>query len=273
MSSVMVPAAPAEAVASSRGSRRHGRLDGDSYGVQRPASAAAKHAYLNLLGGFGLIEEGQPVEPPTSARRVLAFLALQGPSVHRLCVAGNLWPDVSEPNSSASLRTALWRLRRCGCDIVESRGDHLALRDHVGIDIRELEVRARELLNTPQAPAGEVVATLCLAGDLLPDWYEDWLLIERESLRQLRLHALEALCERLTGSGRLGEALQAALAAVSADPLRESAHRALIRVYLAEGNRSEVFRQYALFRDLLHERLEIEPSSQIRELVAFRSAR
>jgi hypothetical protein len=72
-------------------------------------------------------------------------------------------------------------------------------------------------------------------GELLPGWYEDWVLVERKRLRQLRMHALEALAEKLTEAGRYGVAMPAAYAAVRADPVRESAHRAVVRVHLAEG--------------------------------------
>ena len=75
-----------------------------------------------------------------------------------------------------------------------------------------------------------------LEGDLLPDWYDDWLEIERERLRQLRVHALEHLGEHALRRGRFGAAIDRALAAIAADPLRESAHRLLIRAYIAEGN-------------------------------------
>ena len=52
----------------------------------------------------------------------------------------------------------------------------------------------------------------------------------------LRLHALETASTLLTEQGRMAEAAQAALAAVQAEPLRESAARALVKVHLAEGN-------------------------------------
>jgi hypothetical protein len=46
-----------------------------------------------------------------------------------------------------------------------------------------------------------------LSVDLLPDWTEDWVLMERERYHQLRLRALEALCRRLTLKGRCGQAV------------------------------------------------------------------
>jgi DNA-binding SARP family transcriptional activator len=105
------------------------------------------------------------------------------------------------------------------------------------------------------------------AGDLLPDWSDEWVLLERERLRMLRLHALEAFVERCLADGRFGDASEAAIAAVSSEPLRESAQRALISVYLAEGNRVEAIRQYRRFNDLLYHELGVAPSGQLTALI------
>jgi DNA-binding SARP family transcriptional activator len=103
--------------------------------------------------------------------------------------------------------------------------------------------------------------------DLLPDWYEEWVVVERERYRQLRLHALENLCLELVARRRFGQAVQAGLAAVVGEPLRESATLVLIRVYLAEGNAGEAIRQYDSFTRLLWSELRVSPSSAMREVV------
>ena len=110
-------------------------------------------------------------------------------------------------------------------------------------------------------------------GQLLPDWYEDWVEIERERLRELRSHALEALCHRLTTAGRFGEATEAGLAAVRDEPLRESAHRVLIGVHLAEGNRAAALHQYRAFALLLHEEVGMSPTSRMEQLMESITAR
>ena len=112
------------------------------------------------------------------------------------------------------------------------------------------------------------MSELCLAGDLLPDWYDDWLLIERERFRQLRLHALESLCLYLADRGLFAAAAQAGLSAVAGEPLRESAHRALINAHLLEGNVSEAMRQYRIYSQILVTQLGLEPSEEMRQLVA-----
>ena len=111
------------------------------------------------------------------------------------------------------------------------------------------------------------VSVADLSGDLLPDWYDDWLEDEREGLRQTRLYALEALARGLSASGHCADAIQAALAAIRLEPLRETAHRTLIEIHLAEGNWSEACRQFWRCRRLLREELGVEPSESMRLLL------
>jgi hypothetical protein len=92
-------------------------------------------------------------------------------------------------------------------------------------------------------------------------------LVEAEDWRQLRLHALETLAGRLTAVGCWGQAAAAAQAAVRAEPLRESAHAALIQVHLAEGNQSEAVRQFTRYRALLHAEFGLEPTMRLRRLI------
>jgi DNA-binding SARP family transcriptional activator len=108
------------------------------------------------------------------------------------------------------------------------------------------------------------------ASDLLPDWYDDWLHDEREGLRQTRLHALESLARGLSASGRHADAIQAALAAIRLEPLRETAHRTLIEIHLAEGNWSEAWRQFKRCQRLLREELGVEPADSMRHLLEKR---
>jgi DNA-binding SARP family transcriptional activator len=223
---------------------------------------------LSLLGGFELRWAGRAVSVPRSGQRLLALLALHARSLERLWVAGTLWLDLPEERAGASLRSALWRLPRPGgTAMVDASATHLRLAGDVAVDLAELAARAGSL-ERPDVPGDLDLAPSLLASDLLPDWYEDWVVLERERFRQLRLHALEALCQRLTRARRFGQAVQAGLAAVAGEPLRESAHRTLIQAHLAEGNPGEALRQYRLYRRLLADELAIEPSAAIRQLVA-----
>ena len=109
--------------------------------------------------------------------------------------------------------------------------------------------------------------TATLSADLLPDWYDDWAVAEAEDWRQLRLHALDSLAERLIENKLYADATSAALAAVKAEPLRETSHAILIRVYLAEGNRAEALAAFERYRAMAQAELGLEPTPLIEAIV------
>ena len=219
-----------------------------------------------MLGAFDLRIAGAPVSLPMNGQRVLAFLALHGRPLTRSFVAGSLWLDSTDDRAAGSLRSALWRLNREG-RLIEASGEKIRLVSHVAVDIAAAVLQAHRLLD-PASDECPSFYDVRLRDDLLPDWYDDWLAFERERFRQLRVHALESLCERLIASERFGEAVETGLAVATVEPLRESAHRILIRIHLAEGNRGEALAQYHRFRALLHDELGLEPSPEMRALVA-----
>jgi DNA-binding SARP family transcriptional activator len=240
--------------------------DGGGPSISKTLSATAIR--LELLGGFELAVNGCSVWLPSSVQRLIAFLALQPHPLRRAHVAGRLWPDVSEARSSANLRSALWRLRRTGLDFIHGTPSHLALAEYVSIDTDEVVASSRRLLDNSAVCTDDDLNPGRLIGELLPDWYvEEWVAVERERLRQLCLHALEASCGRLAALGRYGEAIEAGLWAVRGDPLRESAHRQLIKVHLAEGNRAEAIRSYHWYHSLLQDELGLTPSNTMTALV------
>jgi DNA-binding SARP family transcriptional activator len=219
---------------------------------------------LHLLAGFGVEVAGAEVSLPGSAQRVVAFVALHERPVLRAYVAGTLWLDCPEARAAGNLRSALWRIHRHAPALVAAEGQTLRLGPRVRVDLRDAETRAR----TELSGASSGFAPDALTLDVLPDWYDDWVLLERERFRQLRLRALESICTRLAAAGRPDEALEAGLLALAGEPLRESAHRALVALHLAEGNAAEALRQFRLCRRLLLEQLGVEPSQLMLDLVA-----
>jgi DNA-binding SARP family transcriptional activator len=223
---------------------------------------------LRLLGAFELEIGDGLAHLPDNARRLLAFLALERRTMQRTYVAGRLWPDLTEQHAHGCLRTSLWRTGRAtGITVVEATSTSLGLAREVNVDARELEAACEAVFHERGPPSPETLVVLARPGDLLADWYEDWVEHERERLRLMRLLALEAAAERLLRERRVWEASQAALAALSSDPLRESAHRLLIRAALAEGNAAEALRRFTGLRVELHRELGLEPSEQTQALV------
>jgi DNA-binding SARP family transcriptional activator len=221
---------------------------------------------LVLLGGFDLQVDGRSVPLPRREQRLLVFLALHTRPLARAHIADCLWLDASQGHAHGNLRSALWKLSHVGCPLVAVTAGCLSLDPGVTVDFhRSLDV-AQRLLESRRVLASTELDESLLVEDVLPDWSEEWVLDERERYRQLRLHALELLCERLTSLRNYGHAVQAGLAAVAAEPLRESAQRVLICAYLAEGNACEARRQYARYQSLLARELGQAPSSEMRGL-------
>jgi DNA-binding SARP family transcriptional activator len=161
---------------------------------------------LDLLDGFRLAKDGGPLPLTLVEQRLVAFLAVHNRPLRRVFVAGNLWIDSDEGHASGNLRTTLWRLRRLDARLIDSSRSHVTLGPGVIVDLHESTAYAHRVLRNKAEgdPTGDPHR---FAGDLLPDWYDDWVLIERERFRQLRLHALEALCEALGAAGAHGMAI------------------------------------------------------------------
>ncbi len=232
------------------------------------STASLTPVRLGLLGGFRLSIEAEEVPLPMNAQRLVCFLALHDQPLLRTFVGGSLWGESSDSHAGGSLRSALWRLKSATYPLVDLTSDHIVLSPVVSVDLRDGRALAHRVLDPSQDLDGIAeVNEEVLSADLLPDWTDDWVLMERESYHQLRLRALEALCRRLTAKGRFGQAVQAGVAAVSGEPLRESARFALIEAHLAERNVGAALREYEAFRQLLHDELGLTPSEDMRGLV------
>jgi DNA-binding SARP family transcriptional activator len=228
---------------------------------------------VHLFGGPYVMLGGQRRQVPEGSKRLLAFVALRHGRVERRHAAGALWPFGDDPRAAGNLRSALWRLRGAGVDILVADKWSLALRDSVLVDTHLVGAWANRLIDgTPLPDDLMIIRAQVDALDLLPGWYDDWAVMERERLRQRMLHALEALCRQLAALGRHADAVEAAMTAVHAEPLRESAQRALIEAHMAEGNWVEARRGYAAYRELARRELGVEPSRELTALVQRLSA-
>lgn len=228
--------------------------------------------HLRLLDGFELRHGRRLLGLPNHAQRVLAYLAVNDRAHTRPNLARRLWMDTTDQHSGSSLRTALWRIRRLGSNLIEDNGGWLTLGRCVDVDYRRSVRLARSLITRDSGIADRDLITAPLETDLLPDWDEDWVLFERERLRQLRIHALEALAHRLIARGEIAAAIEAGLAAVAAEPLRETAHVTVIDAHLAEHNVSEARRQYESYATLLRQELGCNPSPVLTRRVTHRQA-
>jgi DNA-binding SARP family transcriptional activator len=226
---------------------------------------------LCLLGGPYVLRGGRRCNIPEGSKRLLAFVALHGGRVDRRLAAGTLWPDGADERAAGNLRSALWRLKGAGVDVLEADNLVLALRPDVINDVHALcEWAARLVEGRATAADLRILAWDPEAADILPGWYDDWVICERERIRQRLLHGMEAASRELVARGKPGDAVEAALNAVRFEPLRESAQQVLIEAHLAEGNYIEALRAFQTYAQLVREELGIDPGPAITALVQRR---
>lgn len=232
--------------------------------MPEPTSALPASAAVRLLGGLSLRVGTQAVDVPPGSRRLLAYLALHPSGADRRRAAGVLWPTVGDARAAGNLRSALWRLHRVGCPVVRADTSRLCLHEDVAVDVADLEAWATRVLAGRPTPADlEVDPGPVVEAELLPGWYDDWVLAVRDRLRLRLLHALEALGGQLAHAGRPREAVEAVHVAVLAEPLRESGQRALIEAHQAAGDWVAARRQFDAFRVLLRREIGVDPSEEL----------
>jgi DNA-binding SARP family transcriptional activator len=232
--------------------------------IPRPSSTT-----LCLLGGPFVLKDDLRLEIPEGSKRLVTFVGLAGGRVSRRHAAGTLWPDGNDERASGNLRSALWRLRGANIDILHADKFALYLDPDSTIDIVQLHAWATGIMNGTATDNSDLdVANLHLeAVHLLPGWYEDWIVFERERLRQRLLHAMESLARKRIECHHFAGAIEAAMFAVGVEPLRESAQRLLIEAHLAEGNLVEACRVFVTYRDLVSDELGVLPSRDLADML------
>jgi len=211
---------------------------------------------VGVLGGLGT----RPSERLSGAgRRLLAYLAVKGPRADRMLAGTELWPDVSEARARANLRRALWQLPHRW---VRPDGPELQL--EAAVDLAEARHVADQAL-AHTLVAADAVEMLKL--DLLPGWYDTWVLDEQDQFHLHRIQALEAVCRTAADAGAYPLATGAGLAAVCAEPLRESAVTALVQALVDQGNRVEAARRYRAYAQRLRSEIGVPPGEELVGLV------
>lgn len=220
---------------------------------------------LTLLGYWQLKLEGTPVDVGVRQQRVITALALLGVRPRHF-IAALLWPDGSERQAAGSLRASIFRISHELPSLLCTT-EPLRLGDDVTVDVHRL----RRLVGTIMDSRDTVVPTSTMeqlrTADLLPGWYEDWVVCEQELLQHERVDALEMLAKRYLAHGDTGHALIAARSAAAIEPLRESVQLVLVRAHLASDNRATALRVYQDFCTSLRRELDVSPSPRFAALL------
>ncbi len=213
---------------------------------------------VRLLGGGVVEQDGRPIQALSTLRvlRLLARLAIT-PSgrLDRRRLAYDLWPGSTEGQSLTNLRKVLHDLRQtAGADELLSVDQRAVMWCADAADRVDV-VQLRDAIN---AADGARVARL-YRGDLLPSCYDDWLIAERDHVRDAACDAIVATADATTNpSARL--ALARTL--LSIDPLREVSYQLAMSALAALGHRAEALRIYHRCIEVLESELDVEPDDE-----------
>ena len=221
---------------------------------------------LQLLGFWQLREVGEPVAVGMRQQRVIAIVALLG-ARPRTVIASRLWPESADARAEANLRASLFRISHEQPGVIRRSADTIELERRVDVDVEALRSTIGEVL-TGDGRAMPTASTAELsAAELLPGWYDDWVIFEQERLDQQRLGALEAIARARLRKGQFDLAVEAAAAALAIEPLRESAQFLLLQAHLGAGNRAVAARVHQRFRDNLAAEMGLAPSPRFAALI------
>lgn len=226
-------------------------------------TSGAGRLEIYLLGHLRLFYNGEPFpfKAPPKTTPLWAYLLLRrGEPVSRQTLAFTLWPDEPERVAKTNLRRHLHYLKRAlppaSPDQPWLRLESDTIRWHKAANWW-LDVAAFEQLATDKDSAAEAVRLY--TGDLLEDQYDEWLLYQRERLRNLYVAALNQLVQRFWSRRDYTQAIHYASQLLAYDPLREDSARQLVALRYQAGDRAGALKEFELFRQHLTSELGVEP--------------
>ncbi|OUM41093.1 AfsR/SARP family transcriptional regulator [Arthrobacter sedimenti] len=222
---------------------------------------------LHLLGTWMLHRHGVIVHVAPRQQRLIAALAVKGPSL-RSHLVGLLWPEYPDAKALESLRVSMHLVSRQVPGLIVNNGPMLSLCERADVDLHTVRVRLRDFRRV--ASEVEAAALLCDLRDarLLPGWYDDWVVSEQSRLQQDRLRAFTIIARQSLDQGHCETAGAAAEAALEIEPLYEAAVQILIEGELKHGNPAAALRNYQRYQKKLEEDMGLQPSDSLTRLVA-----
>ena len=235
---------------------------------------------VHVFGNLAVSQGGTPVALPASVAPVIAYLVIKrARPVPRSEVAGMIWADRTEGRARRCLSTALWRLNHdphTSGMVDTSHHDVLRLNPHAAfwVDAVAFEYRIETLLAVPAEGLSDqqyrrlVGAVDLYCDDLMQACDYDWAQIERQRLRHLYLAALFHVTAAADSRGDTSAAIAYGRRLTALEPLREDAHRMLMRIYAASGNRGKAIEQYRICQGELSTELNVDPTLETQALYA-----
>jgi predicted ATPase/DNA-binding SARP family transcriptional activator/DNA-binding transcriptional ArsR family regulator len=234
-----------------------------------------------LFGGLTLAWGAIPVPTISGAtpRSLLAFLVTYRDHPHtRDLLAGTFWPDEPDAIARRRLSQALWQIRRAlqateqgeAHPVLLVEGDTVQFNPALPhwLDVEQFAVHHSQCAGGGHDAVEHCESCIeCYQGDFLAGYYDDWILVERERLREMYLETLERLVQAHKGQNEYERALVYARRLTNEAPWREKAHREVMRLCHLLGQDADALKQYELCREALAEELGVEPSPETAALV------
>jgi DNA-binding SARP family transcriptional activator len=250
---------------------------------QREGEADLLH--VSLFGGFNIELEGTDERKglTQTTQSLLVYLLLFRHKTHsREILAATFWREYPQARARNCLNTALWRLRRYlepkgtppGTYLISSPAGELGFNLQCGYWL-DVDVFEKQIVSLQYIPAEKIQeeditrlesAIQLYSGDLLEGYYYDWVLRERERLRDCYLDCLYYLMYYFTAQDSVSKAASYGQEILSNDPLREDVHRHLMRLYMKNGQRCLALRQYDRCRQVLAKELKVPPMDETQDL-------
>jgi len=227
---------------------------------------------LSLFRSFHLERAAQPIHLPTRKMKSLfAFLALHPEPHSREKLATLFWGDFTDEAARASLRNALAAIRQSlGYDILFTDHETVQLNQgSIWIDVRAFQkicdARIGLGVTDPEIESWQKAVEL-YRGDLLADFYDEWITPVRETLRAQYIDLLLRLVQALRARGEYTRAIHYARRALMVEPANEKVHQNIMVCLVTIGDRHAALRQYEECQQTLHRELDVEPSPETQSL-------
>lgn len=237
-------------------------------GVRMEQERSSDRMRLQLFGLWRLSVGAIPIHMGLRQQRLVAALAIRGPC-RRRHLAGLLWPDAPECRAASNLRVGIHIATRQVQGLLVREDCDISLSEAVDVDLHRIRRLLAATAGTEELGSR---ATACLVelqtGDLLPGWYDDFVLSEQDRLLVDRLHCFRRIARESLEHGRAAVAIRAARAALALDPYDGFSVAQLIRAELMQCNRSSAVRIYHDHADVLDRDLGITPAPEITALIA-----
>ena len=230
-----------------------------------PKALAPKPVQAFLFGTFTLVGGAGPIYLPTHRiESLLAYLLLHPEPHTREKLATLIWGEANDMRARNSLRNALALLRKkFGADLLLVDREQVQLNPRYPFRVDALAFREQaEHFLSALSPAPEQVDVSLYRGELLQDFYDEWIAPEREQYRALQLDTLLRLAQLMRARSAYPQAIAVAQRVLAFDAANERAHQHLMFCYLATGQRRDALKQFEECRRLLRSELGVEPAAE-----------